>query len=84
MNIVIWIVFGLVVGWIAYMTESPRTQQGLVGSLVLGVVGSLVGGFIGDWIFGVPVGAGFNLASFLVAVIGGVVFLAVGRAYRRV
>ncbi len=80
MNILAWIVFGLIVGAIAHYLYPRPSQGGLLGTILLGILGALLGGFIGDLLFGVAV-TGFNLSSFIVAVIGSLVLLFVSRAF---
>lgn len=80
MNIISWIVFGLVVGVIANYIDPRPAKGGLLGAVLLGVLGSLLGGFLGSLLFGVGV-IGFDLPSFIVAVIGALVLLFVGRAF---
>jgi uncharacterized membrane protein YeaQ/YmgE (transglycosylase-associated protein family) len=48
MNIVWWLLVGLVAGFIARALVPGRDAMGIGATLVLGLVGSLVGGFIGD------------------------------------
>jgi len=55
------------------------SQQGLLMDIVLGIVGAVVGGFVMN-VFGEPGVSGFNLYSFVVAVVGAVVLIAAGRA----
>lgn len=82
MDLLSWVVFGLIVGIIANMIDPRPSYGGWLGAVVLGIVGAVVGGWIGDLIFGVGV-TGFNLSSFIVAVIGSLVVLWVARAFRR-
>jgi len=57
-------------------------RQNIVGDIVLGVLGALAGGLVMDF-FGQPGVAGFNLYSILVALIGAVVLVLIGRALSR-
>lgn len=82
MNIISWIVFGLIVGVIANYLDPSPARGGMLGSVILGILGALVGGFLGDLLFGVGI-TGFNLSSFIVAVIGSLVLLFLGRAFSR-
>ncbi len=79
MNIILWIVFGAIAGWIASMIMGTDERQGALGNILLGVVGGLVGGFIMNF-FGNPGVTGFNLYSIVVAVIGAVSLIWIGRA----
>lgn len=83
MNIISWILFGLIVGIVAHAIDPYPNGGGLLGSILLGIVGSLVGGFLADIVFGITV-TGFNLSSFLVAVAGSLLLLFIGRGIRRV
>lgn len=82
MNILAWLVFGLIVGIIANVIDPRPSQGGLLGAIVLGIVGALVGGFLGNMLFGVGV-SGFDFSSFAVAVAGSLLVLFVGRALTR-
>jgi uncharacterized membrane protein YeaQ/YmgE (transglycosylase-associated protein family) len=81
MSFIYWIVFGLIAGTIANFI-SPSSQGGIVGSIVLGIVGALVGGYLGERFFGVGV-SGFNVMSFVVAVLGALLVLFVSRMFLR-
>lgn len=81
MSIIAWIVFGLIVGIIANIIDPKPAQGGLLGTIILGILGALIGGFLGSLLFGVGV-SGFNLSSFIVAVIGALVLLFIGRTLR--
>lgn len=78
MDILTWIIFGLIVGVIANIIDPRPAQGGIIGAIILGIVGALVGGFIGNLIFGVDV-TGFNFPSFIVAVLGALAVLFIGR-----
>ena len=78
MNILLWVVFGLLAGWIASMVMKTDHEQGTVADLILGVLGAVVGGFLFN-LFGQPGVTGFNLYSIIVAVIGASVVIWLGR-----
>ena len=48
MGIIIWLIIGLLAGWIARAVVPGSDSMGMGGTLVLGLVGSLVGGFLGN------------------------------------
>lgn len=75
MGIIIWIVFGALVGWVASLIMKTDSQQGVVLNVVIGVVGAMLGGWIMSTIGQSPV-TGFNLYSFGVALFGSVVLIA--------
>lgn len=82
MGIILWIVFGALVGWIASIIMKTDAQQGAVLNIVVGVVGAVVGGWLMSIIGESGVG-GFNLYSFVVALLGACVLIAVVKAVRR-
>ncbi len=77
-NIVTWIVFGLIVGVVANALDTRPNRMGIVGSIALGILGAVLGGLVAG-LFGYSGVTGFNLYSFLVALIGALVVLWVGR-----
>jgi len=75
MSILVWIVLGLVAGFIGSKIVN-KTGEGLVMDIVLGVVGAVVGGWLFS-MFGAAGVTGLNLYSFLVAIIGSIVVLVI-------
>lgn len=82
MGIIVWIIFGALVGWIASMIMKTDPEQGAVLNIVVGIVGAVIGGWIMSF-FGENGVSGFNLYSFIVALLGAVVLIAVIKALRR-
>ncbi|HXQ36970.1 MAG TPA: GlsB/YeaQ/YmgE family stress response membrane protein [Anaerolineales bacterium] len=74
MNIILWIVFGALAGWIASMVMGTNAQMGGLANIVVGIVGAIIGGLIMN-AFGAQGVTGFNLPSMLVAIVGAVVLL---------
>jgi uncharacterized membrane protein YeaQ/YmgE (transglycosylase-associated protein family) len=82
MNILLWIVFGALAGWVASMIMGKNAKMGAIANIVVGIIGA----FLGAWIFsffGGPGITGFNLTSFFVAVVGAVVLIFVVGLVRR-
>jgi uncharacterized membrane protein YeaQ/YmgE (transglycosylase-associated protein family) len=82
MEILLWIIFGGVVGWFGSILMNTDSQQGVVMNVVVGIVGALLGGYIMNF-FGAAGVSGFNFYSFVVALIGSVVLLSVVKLVRR-
>jgi uncharacterized membrane protein YeaQ/YmgE (transglycosylase-associated protein family) len=82
MNIIAWILFGALAGWIASMIMNTNKEQGALGNIIVGIVGAFIGGFLVRMLTGSDV-EGFNLASLVVAIIGAVILLAIVKAVRR-
>jgi uncharacterized membrane protein YeaQ/YmgE (transglycosylase-associated protein family) len=76
MDILLWIVFGLVVGIVAKLIMPGRDPGGMIITIILGIVGAVLGGWVGRMLGfyreGEPVG-------FLMAVVGAVIVLALYR-----
>jgi len=82
MGIILWIIFGALVGWVASMIMKTDAEQGAVLNIIVGIVGAVVGGWLMSLLGESGVG-GFNLYSFLVALLGACVLIAIVRAVRR-
>jgi uncharacterized membrane protein YeaQ/YmgE (transglycosylase-associated protein family) len=85
MNIIVWLVVGGVIGWLASLVMKTDNQQGIVLNVVVGIVGAVVGG----WLISPLVGAGtinqgnFSLPSLVVSFVGAIILLAVVNLFRR-
>ena len=79
MNVLLWIVFGGLAGWLASMLVGDEAGLGMIGNVVVGIVGAFIGGFISDRIGVKPGQAGADrpttLWGFIWAVIGAVILL---------
>ncbi len=81
MGIILWIIFGALVGWIASLIMKTDGQQGPVLNIVVGIVGAVIGGWIMTAV-GQSDTTGFNFYSFLVALLGAVVLIAIVKVIR--
>lgn len=81
MSFLVYIVFGGIVGWVASLLMKTDSQQGIILNIVVGIVGAVLGSWLVGF-FGIAGVSGFNLSSFLVALVGAVVLIAVVRALR--
>jgi len=81
MNILLWIIFGAVVGWVASLIMKTDSQQGMVLNIIVGIIGSFVGGWIMNTL-GERGVTGIDLYSFVVALGGAVVLIMIFKAIR--
>ncbi|MDO8303928.1 MAG: GlsB/YeaQ/YmgE family stress response membrane protein [Sedimentisphaerales bacterium] len=81
MGILLWIIFGGIVGWIASMLMGTNAQMGILLNVIVGVIGATLGGWIFSMLGETGV-TGFNIWSLMVAVIGAVVLLGLVRLIR--
>ncbi len=75
MGILSWIVFGLIAGVLARMLTPGTGPQGCLVTTGLGIAGAVVGGFLGTRL-GFGTVNGFDLRSFVIAIIGAALLLA--------
>lgn len=80
MSILVWIIFGALVGWIASMIAGTNAQMGAIANILVGIAGAFIGGFIAQ-AFGAGGITGFNLTSFITALLGAVILLFIVRAF---
>ena len=77
MNLIIWLIVGGIIGWLASLVM--RTSEGVLLNIVVGIVGALLGG----WLISPMVGAGtinqgdFSIGGLGVSFLGAVILLAI-------
>ena len=79
MNLVLWLIFGGIAGWVASLIVGNDAGLGIIGNIVVGIVGAFIGGWIADQV-GVKAGQPgadrpTSLWGFVWAVAGAVVLL---------
>ena len=80
MSIILWIIIGLVAGWLANLILGSG-GGGLLYKLAVGLVGAIVGGFLFDKL-NLHVVPDF-WGNLITATIGAIIFLMIWRAIRR-
>lgn len=78
MGLLLWLVIGGVVGWLAGMIM--RDHNGIFLNIVVGIVGAFLGGLL---IGGGTINQGLSVQSFLVSLVGAIVLLAIVNLVRR-
>jgi uncharacterized membrane protein YeaQ/YmgE (transglycosylase-associated protein family) len=76
MDILLWIVFGLVVGIVAKFIMPGPDPGGIIVTIILGIVGAMLGGWVGRMLGLYREG---DAAGFIMAVVGAIVVLALYR-----
>lgn len=74
MGIISWIIFGLIAGIAAKFLMPGKDGGGIIITCILGIVGAVVGGWIST-LLGMGQVDGFNIGSFVIAIIGALVVL---------
>ena len=78
MQVILWLVIGGIIGWLASIVMKTSAQQGIVLNIVVGIVGSWIGG----WLVA-PVIGGSGMMAYVSAFIGAVVLLGIANLFRR-
>ena len=78
-NFIAWIIVGGLAGWIGSKIMKTDASMGVLLNIIVGIIGAFLGGFIFGLFGGTGV-TGFNLGSFVVALVGAVVFLFIWKA----
>lgn len=76
MGLITMIILGGLAGWIASLVTKSST--GILMDIILGIVGAIAGGFLMSF-FGQPGITGFNIYSLIVAIVGAVILIWIGR-----
>ena len=85
MNIIIWLIVGGIVGWLASLIMRTDAQQGILLNVIVGIVGAFLGGWLGNMlgISGANINEGFSVTGFIISLIGAVILLAIVNLFRR-
>ena len=79
-GIIVWLVIGGVVGWLASLVMRTDGQQGILLNIVVGIVGAFIGGLIFS---GGSINQGLSVYSFIVSLLGAIILLAIVNLVRR-
>jgi uncharacterized membrane protein YeaQ/YmgE (transglycosylase-associated protein family) len=79
MNIIIWLVVGGLVGWIASKIMNTDAQQGIALNIIVGIVGAMLGGFVVAPLLGHgTINQGdFSVLGLAVSLVGAVILLGI-------
>lgn len=85
MGIIVLIVVGGILGWLASIVMRTDGQQGIVLNVVVGIVGALLGGFLLSPLLGSEdiTDGGIHVMSIVVSFVGAIILLAIVNLVRR-
>lgn len=85
MNLIIWLIVGGILGWLASLVMGTDRQQGLILNILVGIGGALVAGFVLTPLLGIGTinQNDFSFAGLVVSFIGALILLAVVNLFRR-
>jgi uncharacterized membrane protein YeaQ/YmgE (transglycosylase-associated protein family) len=81
MWILLWIVFGALIGWLASIITMNNARMGAFANIIVGLLGALIGGFIAQLI-GLGSYSEFSLGGILIALAGAVLLLLLVNLFR--
>lgn len=79
MGIIIWLIVGGIVGWLASLIMRRDAQQGIFLNIIVGIIGALLAG----WLFGGGINQAITLWSFVWSLVGAVILLAIVNLFTR-
>jgi uncharacterized membrane protein YeaQ/YmgE (transglycosylase-associated protein family) len=83
-GIIVWLIVGGIVGWLASLIMRTDAQQGIILNVVVGIIGALIGGWlIGPLLGSGSINEGFSIMSVVVSLIGAIILLAIVNLFRR-
>jgi uncharacterized membrane protein YeaQ/YmgE (transglycosylase-associated protein family) len=84
-NLIVWLIVGGIIGWLASMMMRTDAQQGLFLNVIVGIVGAALAGWFISPLIGTPSinDGSFSIGSLLVSLVGAVILLAIVNLVRR-
>ncbi len=84
MNIIVYLIAGAIVGYIASRLMRTNSQQGLLLDIVVGVVGAFLAGYFISPLLGIgTINDAITIPTMLVTLVGSVVLLWIFKQVRR-
>lgn len=84
-NIIIWLILGGIIGWLASLVMRTDAEQGIILNVVVGIIGAVLAGWLISPLFGEgTINQGdFSIAGLFVSFLGAVILLAIVNLFRR-
>ncbi|WP_404712038.1 GlsB/YeaQ/YmgE family stress response membrane protein [Sphingomonas sp. MMS24-J13] len=81
MGLILWLVIGGVVGWLASIVMRTDAQQGIFLNIIVGIIGAFIGGLIFSG--GTINNSTLTVYTFLTSLVGAIILLAIVNLVRR-
>jgi uncharacterized membrane protein YeaQ/YmgE (transglycosylase-associated protein family) len=78
-GLIVWLVIGGVVGWLASIVMRTDGQQGILLNIIVGIIGSVIASFL----FGGGINQVITITTFVYSLIGAIILLALVNFARR-
>ena len=84
-NLIVWLIVGGLIGWVASMIMRTNAQQGILMNVVVGIAGAFLAGLLLSPFLGTGTinDSNFSIASMLVSLGGAVILLGIVNLFRR-
>lgn len=84
-NLIVWLVVGGVIGWLASLIMKTDGQQGVILNIVVGIAGAALGGLVISPLVGMGTinDDAFNIGALVVSLVGAVILLGIVNMFRR-
>ena len=84
-SLLVWLVVGGLIGWVASMIMGTDAQQGVLLNIVVGIAGAFLGGLLLSPLLGVGTlnQGNFSIPALLISLVGAVILLALSSLFRR-
>jgi uncharacterized membrane protein YeaQ/YmgE (transglycosylase-associated protein family) len=84
MNLLIYLIFGAIVGYVASRIMRTNSQQGLLLDIVVGVVGAFIAGYFISPLVGVgTINDAITIPTLVVTLLGSIILLWIYKQVRR-
>ena len=86
MGLILALIIGGIIGWLASIVMRTDAQQGILLNIVVGIVGSLLGSFLLGGFFGANgniMAGNLDMGTLIAAFLGAVILLAIVNLFRR-
>ena len=80
MGIILWLIIGGVVGWLASLVMRTDAQQGIILNIVVDIIGAVIASLLMN---GGSINTEITIESFLYSLLGAIILLAVVNLVRR-
>ena len=80
MGIILWLVIGGIVGWLASKITKTDAQMGVLANILIGILGAFLGSQL---LGGYSINTGISIRSILISLVGAVVLLGLINLIRR-
>jgi len=79
MGIIVWLIVGGIVGWLASLIMRTDAQQGIIHNIVVGIIGAVIAGLLGKG----NINGAITIETFIWSLVGAIILLVIVNLIRR-